>query len=188
MSNTMKALVKARAEPGIWMEQVPIGIMGALVAQCVGARKVVITDINRPRLDLARSMGVQHAVGASKERPRHVMDGIDMTEGLDVGLEMSGAASAFRDMIDTVNNGGKIAIPGIAPAGFSIDRNKVIFKMLHLKGIHGRKMFETWYKMIALVQGPLDISGLITHRIGIDDFQTGFDAMRIGAGKVVMDW
>ena len=113
---------------------------------------------------------------------------LGMTEGFDVGLEMSGAAPAFRDMIDTMNNGGKIAILGIAPTGFEIDWNKVIFKMLHLKGIYGREMFETWYKMIALVQGPLDVSGLITHRIGIDDFQTGFDAMRSGSsGKVVMD-
>ncbi|EXL01980.1 L-threonine 3-dehydrogenase [Aquamicrobium defluvii] len=167
----------------------PIGIMGALVAQCVGARKVVVTDINQTRLDLARKMGVQHVVDASKEKLRDIMDAIGMAEGFDVGLEMSGAASAFRDMIDAMNNGGKIAILGIAPTGFSIDWNKVIFKMLHLKGIYGREMFETWYKMIALVQGPLDVSGLITHRIGIDDFQTGFDAMRTGnAGKVVMDW
>ncbi|MGS1096303.1 L-threonine 3-dehydrogenase (plasmid) [Aquamicrobium terrae] len=167
----------------------PIGIMGALVAQCVGARKVVITDINQMRLDLARKMGVQYTVDASKEKLRDIMDSIGMTEGFDVGLEMSGAALAFRDMIDVMNNGGKIAILGIAPTGFSIDWNKVIFKMLHLKGIYGREMFETWYKMIALVQGPLDVSGLITHRIGIDDFQTGFDAMRTGnAGKVVMDW
>ena len=101
-----------------------------------------------------------------------------MTEGFDVGLEMSGAAPAFRDMIDTMNNGGKIAILGIAPTGFEIDWNKVIFKMLHLKGIYGREMFETWYKMIALVQGPLDVSGLITHRIGIDDYIAGFEAMK----------
>ncbi|RVD13118.1 zinc-binding dehydrogenase, partial [Mesorhizobium sp. M4B.F.Ca.ET.017.02.2.1] len=167
----------------------PIGIMGALVAQCVGARKVVITDINPVRLDLARKLGVQHVVDASKEKLRDVMPALGMTEGFDVGLEMSGAAPAFRDMIDTMNNGGKIAILGIAPTGFEIDWNKVIFKMLHLKGIYGREMFETWYKMIALVQGPLDVSGLITHRIGIDDFQTGFDAMRSGSsGKVVMDW
>jgi threonine 3-dehydrogenase len=102
---------------------------------------------------------------------------------------MSGAAPAFRDMIDTMNNGGKIAILGIAPTGLEFDWNMVIFKMLTLKGIYGREMFETWYKMIALVQGPLDVSGLITHRIGIDDFQEGFDAMRSGnSGKVVMDW
>jgi threonine 3-dehydrogenase len=112
-----------------------------------------------------------------------------MTEGFDVGLEMSGSAVAFRDMIDTMNNGGKIAILGIAPTGFEIDWNKVIFKMLTLKGIYGREMFETWYKMIALVQGPLDVTGLITHRIGIDDYQAGFEAMKSGnSGKVVMDW
>ena len=167
----------------------PIGIMGALVAQCVGARKVVITDINPTRLALAKKLGVQHVVDASKEKLREVMRDIGMTEGFDVGLEMSGAAPAFRDMIDTMNNGGKIAILGIAPTGFEIDWNKVIFKMLHLKGIYGREMFETWYKMIALVQGPLDVTGLITHRIGIDDYRDGFEAMRSGnSGKVVMDW
>ena len=144
----------------------PIGIMGALVAQVVGARKVVITDINPTRLALARKLGVHHVVDASKEKLRDVMNQEGMKEGFDVGLEMSGSAVAFRDMIDTMNNGGKIAILGIAPTGFEIDWNKVIFKMLTLKGIYGREMFETWYKMIALVQGPLDVSGLITHRIG----------------------
>ncbi|QDY99126.1 L-threonine 3-dehydrogenase [Nitratireductor mangrovi] len=167
----------------------PIGIMGALVAQAVGARKVVITDINPVRLDLARKMGIHHVVDAANEKLSDVMREEHMKEGFDVGLEMSGSAGAFRDMIDVMNNGGKIAILGIAPTGFSIDWNKVIFKMLTLKGIYGREMFETWYKMIALVQGPLDVSGLITHRIGIDDFQAGFDAMRSGSsGKVVMDW
>lgn len=167
----------------------PIGIMGALVAQCVGARKVVITDINPDRLQLAKRLGVQHAVNTRDERLTDVMKRLNMTEGFDVGLEMSGAAAAFREMIDVMNNGGKIAILGIAPAAFEIDWNKVIFKMLHLKGIYGREMFETWYKMIALVQGPLDVSGLITHRIAADDFRAGFDAMRGGsAGKVVMDW
>ncbi|HEV7255255.1 MAG TPA: L-threonine 3-dehydrogenase [Mesorhizobium sp.] len=167
----------------------PIGIMGALVAQCVGARKVVITDINPVRLELARRLGVQHVVDASRESLRDVMREEGMTEGFDIGLEMSGAAPAFRDMIDVMNNGGKIAILGIAPTGFEIDWNKVIFKMLTLKGIYGREMFETWYKMIALVQGPLNVSGLITHRLGIDDYQAGFEAMRSGSsGKVVMDW
>jgi threonine 3-dehydrogenase len=167
----------------------PIGIMGALVAQSIGARKVVITDINPVRLDLARNMKIHHVVDASKERLADVMREEGMTEGFDVGLEMSGSAAAFRDMIDTMNNGGKIAILGIAPTGFEIDWNKVIFKMLTLKGIYGREMFETWYKMIALVQGPLDVSGLITHRIGIDDYEAGFAAMRSGnSGKVVMDW
>ena len=167
----------------------PIGIMGAMVAQVVGARKVVITDINPARLDLARRMNIHHVVDASKEKLADVMRQEGMTEGFDVGLEMSGSAAAFRDMIDTMNNGGRIAILGIAPTGFEIDWNKVIFKMLTLKGIYGREMFETWYKMIALVQGPLDVSGLITHRIGIDDYEAGFAAMRAGtAGKVVMDW
>jgi threonine 3-dehydrogenase len=134
-------------------------------------------------------MNIHHVVDASKENLRDVMREEGMTEGFDVGLEMSGSAIAFRDMIDTMNNGGKIAILGIAPTGFEIDWNKVIFKMLTLKGIYGREMFETWYKMIALVQGPLDVSGLITHRIGIDDYQAGFEAMRSGnSGKVVMDW
>lgn len=167
----------------------PIGIMGALVAQAVGARKVVITDINPGRLELARKLGVQHTVNAAEERLPEVMRQLGMTEGFDVGLEMSGAAPAFRDMIDAMNNGGKIAILGIAPTGFEIDWNKVIFKMLHLKGIYGREMFETWYKMIALVQGRLDVSDLITHRIKADDFRDGFDAIKNGeAGKVVMSW
>jgi threonine 3-dehydrogenase len=167
----------------------PIGIMGALVAQCVGARKVIITDVNPTRLALARKLGIHRAVDASKEKLAGIMREEGMTEGFDVGLEMSGNAGAFRDMIDAMNNGGRIAILGIAPTGFEIDWNKVIFKMLTLKGIYGREMFETWYKMIALVQGSLDVSGLITHRIGIDDFREGFAAMKSGdAGKVVMDW
>ena len=167
----------------------PIGIMGALVAQAVGARKVVITDINPYRLDLARRLGVQHVVDASKEDLHDVMSEEGMREGFDVGLEMSGSAVAFRDMIEVMNNGGRIAILGIAPTAFEIDWNKVIFKMLTLKGIYGREMFETWYKMIALVQGPLDVSGIITHRLGIDDYAEGFAAMKSGAsGKVVLKW
>ncbi len=167
----------------------PIGIMAALVAQVVGARKVVITDVNPWRLDLARRLGIHHVVDASKERLADVMRQEGMTEGFDVGLEMSGAAPAFRDMLATMNNGGRIAMLGIPARDFEIDWNQIIFKMLHIKGIYGREMFETWYKMIALVQGPLDVSGLITHRIGIDSFREGFAAMRSGeAGKVVMDW
>ncbi len=167
----------------------PIGIMGALVAQKVGARKVVITDISPFRIKLARDLGVQHVVNAKEETLAEVMARVEMTEGFDVGLEMSGAAPAMRDMIDVMNNGGRIALLGIAPTEFAVDWNKIIFKMLTVKGIYGREMFETWYKMIALVQSGLDLSGLITHRIGIDDFQQGFDAMLSGeAGKVVMDW
>ena len=167
----------------------PIGIMGALVAQRAGAQRVVITDINPYRLDLARRLGVQHVVKADEEGLDAVMARIGMTEGFDVGLEMSGAPPAMRDMIYYMNNGGKVALLGIAPQGFAVDWNEVIFKMLHIKGIYGREMFKTWYKMIALVRGGLDLSGLITHRIGIDDYATGFQAMISGdAGKVVMDW
>jgi len=167
----------------------PIGIMAAVVARRCGARKVVITDIIPARLDLARKMGVEYVVNAAEEKLSDVMPKIGMTEGFDVGLEMSGAAPAFRDMIDKMNNGGKIAILGIAPTGFEIDWNKVIFKMLNLKGIYGREIFETWYKMIAFVQGGLDLSPIITHRLSIDEFEHGFKDMQSGkAGKVVLDW
>ncbi|MEZ5881980.1 MAG: L-threonine 3-dehydrogenase [Nitratireductor sp.] len=167
----------------------PIGIMGALVAARAGARKVVITDINAYRLDLARKLGVRYVVDASKEDLESVMKRIGMKEGFDVGLEMSGAPAALRDMIHTMNNGGKVALLGIAPKGFEIDWHEVIFKMLNIKGIYGREMFETWYKMIALVQGGLDLAPLITHRLKIDDFAEGFSAMCAGdAGKVVLDW
>ena len=167
----------------------PIGIMGALVAQKVGARKVVITDINPYRLQLAERMGVQYAVDVSKKSLRDVMGDIGMSEGFDVGLEMSGAAPAMRQMIERMNNGGKLALLGIAPTEFAVDWNTVIFNMLEIKGIYGREMFETWYKMIALVQSGLDISGLITHRISIEDYRDGFAAMTSGhSGKVVMDW
>lgn len=167
----------------------PIGIMGALVAQKVGARKVVITDISPYRLQLARDLGVQTVVDVSAVTLREVMQDIGMTEAFDVGLEMSGASAAMRQMIARMNNGGKIALLGIAPTEFAVDWNEIIFKMLTVKGIYGREIFETWYKMIALVQSGLHISPLITHRIPIDDFETGFQAMLSGeAGKVVMDW
>lgn len=167
----------------------PIGIMGAMVAEWAGARKVVITDINPYRLDLAKKLGLKNVVNANETPLEEVMVNLGLTEGFDVGLEMSGAAPAMRDMIDNLNNGGKLALLGIAPTEFRVDWNKVIFKMLHIKGIYGREMFETWYKMIAMVQGGLDLSPLITHRISIDDFETGFNVMRSGnAGKVIMDW
>ena len=166
-----------------------IGIMAAMVAQRAGARKVVITDINPRQLERAKSMGVENVVNAENEDLADVMQAIGVIEGFDVGMEMSGAAPAFRDMIDKMNNGGRIAILGIAPAAFEIDWNKVIFKMLHLKGIYGREIFETWYKMIAFLQSGLDLSPLITHRISIDDHVLGFEEMASGnAGKVIMDW
>lgn len=167
----------------------PIGIMGALVAQKAGARKVVITDISPWRIGLAKRLGIEHVVNAGSEDLRDVMSRIGMTEGFDVGLEMSGAAQALREMIDKMNNGGKIALLGIPPAEFAVDWNKIIFRMLNVKGIYGREMYETWYKMIALVQSGLDLRDLITHRIPVDAFETGFAAMAAGtAGKVVMDW
>lgn len=166
-----------------------IGIMAAMVAGRIGARNVVITDINPVKLELARKMGISNRVDTSKEDLSAVMTRIGMNEGFDVGLEMSGAAPAFRDMIARMNNGGRIAILGIAPTAFEIDWNEIVFKMLDIKGIYGREMFETWYKMIAFIQGGLDLSGIITHRMHIDDFQAGFDAMASGkSGKVVLDW
>lgn len=167
----------------------PIGVMGALVAKRAGARKVVITDINQARLDFAAKLGIEHTVNTAKIKLADVMSRIGITEGFDVGLEMAGAPPALRDMIGAMNNGGKIALLGIAPAGFDINWNQVIFKMLTIKGIYGREMFETWYKMIALVQGGLDLSDLITKRLPMTDFAEGFEAMRSGeAGKVVLDW
>ena len=167
----------------------PIGVMGGLVAQRAGARKVLITDINDEQLAIARNLGVEYCVNPSERCLAEVMPDIGMTEGFDVGLEMSGAAPAMRDMIEVMNNGGKIALLGIAPVAFAVDWNKVIFKMLTIKGIYGREIFETWYKMIGLVQGGLDLTPLITHRIPADDFTHGFELMRQGAcGKVVLDW
>ena len=167
----------------------PIGVMAAAVAKHVGARNVVITDVNEYRLELARKMGVTRAVNVAKENLNDVMVELGMTEGFDVGLEMSGAPPAFRSMLDTMNHGGRIAMLGIPPSDMSIDWTKVIFKGLFIKGIYGREMFETWYKMAALIQSGLDLSPIITHRFGIDDFQKGFDAMRSGqSGKVVLSW
>lgn len=167
----------------------PIGIMAAAVCRHVGARHVVISDVNDYRLELARKMGVTRAVRADKEDLREVMADLGMTEGFDVGLEMSGAAAAFRSLLAVMNHGGKVALLGIPPSDTAIDWNQVIFKGLFIKGIYGREMFETWYKMAALLQSGLDISPIITHRFTIDEFQKGFDVMRSGmSGKVILDW
>lgn len=167
----------------------PIGVMGALVAMRAGARKVVITDINDDRLAIAAGMGIAYCVNPTRKSLREVMGEIGMTEGFDVGLEMSGSSAAMRDMIRGMNNGGKIALLGIAPVEFAVDWNEVIFKMLTIKGIYGREIFETWYKMIGLVQGGLDLAPLITHRFRAEEFAEGFALMRKGAcGKVVLDW
>ncbi len=167
----------------------PIGIMAAAVCRHVGARHVVISDVNDYRLDLAQKMGVTRAVRADKEDLRDIMADLGMTEGFDVALEMSGAAQAFRSMLAVMNHGGKVALLGIPPSDTAIDWNQVIFKGLFIKGIYGREMFETWYKMAALLQSGLDISPIITHRFPIAEFQKGFDVMRSGlSGKVILDW
>lgn len=167
----------------------PIGIMAAAVARHVGARHVVITDVNEYRLELARNMGVTRAVNVSNESLDTVMSELGMTEGFDVGLEMSGVPAAFSDMLDKMNHGGKIAMLGIPPSEMAIDWTQVIFKGLVLKGVYGREMFETWYKMASLIQSGLDLSPMITHHFKVDDFQQGFDVMRSGhSGKVILDW
>jgi threonine 3-dehydrogenase len=167
----------------------PIGIMAAAVAKHVGARHVVITDINEYRLDLARKMGVTRAVNVVSEDLKAVMDDLGMTEGFDVGMEMSGVPVAFRDMLDKMNNGGKIAMLGIPPSDMGVDWNQVIFKGLTIKGIYGREMFETWYKMATLLQSGLNLDPIITHHFPIDEFQKGFDMMCSGqSGKVILDW
>jgi threonine 3-dehydrogenase len=168
----------------------PIGVMAAAVARHVGARNVVITDVNDYRLDLARKMGVTRAVNVAREDLWAVAQNeLGMTEGFDVGLEMSGSGAAFAQMVDLMNHGGKIALLGIPSGRVDIDWNSVIFKMLTLKGIYGREMFETWYKMVALIQSGLDLTPVITHHYAIDDFQRGFDDMLGGhSGKVILDW
>ncbi len=167
----------------------PIGIMAAAVAKHVGARNIVITDINDFRLDLAKQMGASRTVNVARESLTDVMTQIGMNEGFDVGLEMSGVPSAFRSMLSSMNHGGKIAMLGIPPEQMGIDWSKIIFKGLELKGIYGREMFETWYKMAGLIQSGLDLKPIITHHFGVDDFQEGFDVMRSGqSGKVILDW
>ncbi|AFH94025.1 L-threonine 3-dehydrogenase [Providencia stuartii] len=167
----------------------PIGIMAAAVCRHVGARHVVITDINDYRLELAKKMGVTRAVNVGRENLKDVMKELGMQEGFDVALEVSGSPAAFHSMLDTMNHGGRIALLGIPSSEMAIDWSKVIFKGLFIKGIYGREMFETWYKMATLIQSGLDLSPIITHQFSIDDFQKGFDVMRSGqSGKVILNW
>ena len=167
----------------------PIGIMAAAVIRHIGARHVVITDVNDYRLALAEQMGATRTVNVSRESLKEVMAELDMHEGFDVVLEMSGVPSAVEQMLDVINHGGKIAMLGIPPGEMAIDWTKVIFKGLTIKGIYGREMFETWYKMASLIQSGLDLSPIITHRLGVADFQEGFEIMGSGqSGKVVLDW
>ncbi len=167
----------------------PIGIMAAAICRHVGARHVVITDVNDYRLDLAKKMGAHRTVNIQREKLADIMPSLNMVEGFDVGLEMSGVPAAFRDMLDVMNHGGKIAMLGIPPGDMAIDWTKIIFKGLTLKGIYGREMFETWYKMIALIQGGLDLTPMITHRFDVKDYLEGFRTMGSGkSGKVVLSW
>jgi threonine 3-dehydrogenase len=167
----------------------PIGIMAAAVVRFAGARYVVITDVNPARLDLARKVNPTLAVDVSKEKLADVQNRLGMKEGFDVGLEMSGNPAAFRDMLDAMCHGGKIAMLGIPTAEVAINWSTVIFNMLTIKGIYGREMYETWYKMTVMIQSGLDISPVITHRYHYADFLKGFEAMRTGnSGKVVLTW
>jgi len=167
----------------------PIGIMAAVVAQFAGARHVVITDVNPHRLELAKKAGIAEAVDARTTRLKDVQKRLDMREGFDVGLEMSGSPAAFQEMLANMCHGGKIAMLGIPASEMAIDWHHVIFNMLTIKGIYGREMFETWYKMTVMLESGLDITPVITHRFSWRDYEKGFEVMRSGeAGKVILDW
>jgi threonine 3-dehydrogenase len=163
--------------------------MSAAVAKHAGARHVVITDKNRYRLDLARKLGVTRAVDTSETPLAQVQKELGMQEGFDVGLEMSGHESALREMIANMSHGAKIAMLGIPSKEMAIDWTPVVFNMLTIKGIYGREMYETWYKMTVMLESGLDIRPVITHRFSYQDFEKGFEAMRSGnTGKVILEW
>lgn len=167
----------------------PIGIMAAAIARHAGARHVVITDVNESRLQLARQFNITRAVNVAKEDLKKVMKEIGIQEGFDVGLEMSGNETALNQMLDVMINGGNIATLGIFPNKISVDWDKIIFKGLFLKGIYGRRMFDTWYKMICFAQSGLDLSPLITHSFKADDYAKAFEIATGGeSGKVILDW
>ena len=167
----------------------PIGIMAAAIVRHAGARYVVITDVNDYRLDLARKMGVTLAVNVREQNLKEIQKKLGMHEGFDVGLEMSGNPSAFRDMLANMSHGAKIAMLGIPEKEMAIDWNTVIFSMLTIKGIYGREMYETWYKMTVMLQSGLNIDPVITHRFHYTEFQKGFDIMLSGqSGKVILKW
>jgi len=167
----------------------PIGIMAVAIARYAGARHIVITDINDYRLELARKMGASRALNVTRESLDDTMQELGMEEGFDVGMEMSGNAQAFQDMLRTMHHGGKIALLGILPSGTGIDWNAVIFKGLIIKGIYGREMFETWYKMSSMLQSGLNIDPIITHHFPVDEYLPAFDLMESGqSGKVILHW
>jgi threonine 3-dehydrogenase len=167
----------------------PIGLMATAVVKHAGARYVIVTDVNPYRLELARRMGATRAVDVRSERLEDVQKELGMAEGFDVGLEMSGNPEAFRAMLANMAHGGKIAMLGIPTEEMAIDWNTVVFNMLTIKGIYGREMYETWYKMTVMLQSGLDIRPVITHHFGYEEFEKGFAAMRTGdAGKVILHW
>jgi len=167
----------------------PIGCMATAIAWQAGARKIVVTDVNPDRLALAARMGATRTVDVSKEKLPDVQREIGMKEGFDIGLEMSGNPIALNTMIDNMAHGGRIALLGIMPGAAAVDWNKVVFNMLTIRGIYGREMYETWYKMTSLIQRGLDISPIITHRFHYTEFQTAFDLMRSGrSGKIILNW
>lgn len=167
----------------------PIGIMAAAIAKRVGARHVVITDVNPYRLDLAKKLGVTRAVNVSHENLKDIQEELHMKEGFDIGMEMSGVPSALNQILENITHGGKIAMLGIFAQKPVLNTDLVIFKSLTIKGIYGREVFETWYKMVSLLQSGLDIKPIITHRFDVKDYLKGFDIMNSGmAGKVILDW
>ena len=167
----------------------PIGAMAAAVCRHAGARHVVITDLNPERLALACALGATRGVDVRHENLTDIQRELGLSEGFDIGLEMSGNPQAFNDLLANMCHGGKVAMLGIPPSEVAIDWNTVIFNMLTLKGIYGREMYETWYKMSVMIENGLDIQGVITHRLPYTDFQQGFDAMNAGvASKVILDW
>ncbi len=167
----------------------PIGVMATAIARHVGARFVVVTDVNDYRLELATKLGATRVLNPTRGKLTDVMRELGMTEGFDVGLEMSGSPQAFQSMLETMNHGGRIAMLGIFSQPVAIDWSEVIFKGLHLKGIYGREMFETWYKMSTMLESGLDISGVITHHAPFSEFEHAFEIVRAGqSGKVILDW
>ncbi|MDX1901487.1 MAG: L-threonine 3-dehydrogenase [Gammaproteobacteria bacterium] len=175
----------------------PVGLMATAVARFVGARNIIVTDINEYRLNLAKKMGANVAVNVADcttselltSRLKDIMAEIGMTEGYDIGLEMSGHPHSITGMINTMNNGGKMALLGFAGKEVSLNWDNIIWKGLYIKGIYGREMFETWYKMAALIQSGLDISPVITHTLPVKDYIQGFEIMKSGqCGKVILDW
>jgi len=167
----------------------PIGMMSAVIARHVGARNIVITDVNNYRLELAKKMGFDHAIDISKTSIASIIKDLGMKENFGVGFEMSGNSLAFNMILEYMNHAGKVALLGFLPQATTIDWNKVIMKGLILKGIYGREMFETWYKMIAMLESGLNVDPVITHHFSVTDFIKGFEVMRTGnSGKVILDW